>query len=74
MISPAYAESDVIEYNPMGLGSTRRVRVQKRWADIKNGSPGFGGICIEGGRDVGMSVWGYDDQITRVVERRAVEA
>ena len=65
-MTPAYDVGDVIEY---WTGSTRRVLVEYREEDVKNGYPGFGGTCIEGGSDVGMSVWGYDDQITRVVRR-----
>lgn len=68
-IVPAYEVGDVIEYQTFGGGSIRRVLVEDREDNIKNGCPGFGGICVEGGADVGMSVWGYDDQIIRVVER-----
>lgn len=68
-----YQEGDVIEYRAFGGGQPRRVLVESKKADVKNGCPGFDGICIEGGADPGMNCWGYDRQITRVV-RRAVTA
>lgn len=68
-ITPAYDAGDTIEYHTFGGDRLRRVVVEERFDDVKNGYPGFDGICIEGGADVGMSVWGYDDQIVRVVER-----
>jgi len=67
----AYEAGDVIEYRTFGGGPTRRVLVEYREDNIKNGEPGFSGTAIEGGADVGSSVWGYDDQITRVVRKGA---
>lgn len=60
-----YEVGDVIEYQTFG-GRPRRVLVTHK-ADV-NGWPGFDGICIEGA-DPGMTCWGYNDQITRVVRR-----
>ena len=45
-------------------GQMRRVKVTARDPDIKNGRPGFDGqtdTALEWG------VWGYDDQVVRVV-------
>jgi len=66
-MNPIYGEGDLIEYQTFG-GGTRIVRVEAREEDIKNGSPGFDGIVVGGSAEYGASVWGYDDQITRVVE------
>jgi hypothetical protein len=70
-LPPAYEAGDVIEYQTFGGGSIRRVLVEYREDNIKNGRPGFHGTAIEGGADEGMSVWGYDDQIIRVTRRAA---
>jgi hypothetical protein len=61
-----YSVGDVIEYAAFG-GEIRRVRVTVKDDDVKNGAPGFEGTMV----DSGMGVWGYNDQITRVVERTA---
>lgn len=47
-------------------GGFRVVLVDEKDEDIKNGRPGFGGTVV-GGPDDGMSVWGYDQQIERVI-------
>ena len=61
-----YNVGDTIEYRAFG-GETRTVEVQGKEDDIKNGRPGFDGVCIN--PNPGQPVWGYDDQITRVVKR-----
>lgn len=61
---PTYEAGDVIAYATHG-GRVRYVKVTERFDDVKNGYPGFDGICIPGTVDGGMSVWGYDDQIVR---------
>jgi hypothetical protein len=63
-----YEVGDVIEYRTF-TGNHRRVLVEYKEADVKNGRPGFDGTCTNGGANPGMTVWGYDDQITRVVSR-----
>jgi len=66
-----YAIGDIIEYRTHG-GGTRRVLVDEKDADIKNGYPGFGGTIVDGiGGTTGDGVWGYDDQIVTIVERVA---
>jgi hypothetical protein len=55
-----YQVGDTVEYTPMGGGS-RIVVVTDKDDNIKNGRPGFEALT-EG-------VWGYDDQIVRVVEK-----
>jgi hypothetical protein len=47
-------------------GRERVVRVTERTRNVKDGKPGFDGVNPEEGE-----VWGFDDQIERVV-RRAV--
>lgn len=61
-----FKTGDIIEYTPFG-GGTRRVEVTEMHADIKNGRAGFDGILVDSNRD---EVWGYTDQVTRVVVRR----
>lgn len=58
-----YKVGSIIEYETF-TGQVRRVKVTGKDSDIKNGRPGFDGV-IQGN---GMSVWGYDSQITRVLE------
>jgi hypothetical protein len=74
-----YAEDSVIVYSPFG-GADRVVRVTEKSDNIKNGAPGFSGILLdtetlepipaaEWERYSRFSmVWGYDDQITKVLE------
>lgn len=59
----------IVEYETFG-GGKRRVILDEVSDDIKNGRPGFGGEIVTG-PDRGMSVWGYADQITRVVAEDA---
>lgn len=61
-----YKVGDVIEQHT-SIGYTRLVRVEEKEADVKNGRPGFSGICVD--PKMGHGVWGYDDQVLRVVER-----
>ena len=67
-----YGEGSIIIYSPFG-GGTRRVRVECRESDIKNGRPGFDGVLVSqtdgDATEDGDGVWGYDDQIIRVVKR-----
>jgi hypothetical protein len=63
-MSKSYNEGDVIVYRPFG-GGTRVVLVDEKESDIKNGRPGFAGSILMG-EDIGMGVWGYDDQIVEV--------
>lgn len=59
-----YDVGSIIFYDAFG-GTCRKVRVTLRDENIKNGRPGFDGVIV-GGPDEGLTVWGYDDQITRV--------
>jgi hypothetical protein len=60
--TPDYREGSTIQYRPFGGGQTRTVTVGERLENVKNGEPGFGGTDTDG-----EGVWGYDDQITRVI-------
>lgn len=62
-----YSVGDTIEYRTI-IGSVRKVVVEERDPDIKNGRPGFAGECIYPGSDLG-GCWGYDSDIIRVVEK-----
>jgi hypothetical protein len=66
-MTPDYEAGDVIEYTAFGR-LTRVAAVEERDPEIKNGQPGFYG-SVTGGPENGLWVWGYDDQITRVVSR-----
>lgn len=49
------------------MGTFRIVLVEEKLADIKNGEPGFSGVCMPpGGAAV---VWGYDFQVLHVVKK-----
>lgn len=64
-----YRIGSIIEYKTYG-GELRRVRVTTRDPDIKNGCAGFDGIILgKTENDFEWAVWGYDDQIIRVVVR-----
>jgi len=64
-----YEVGSVIEYRAFG-GELRRVRVTEKEANIKNGRAGFDGELLNGAPpSEEWSVWGYDDQIVRVVEK-----
>lgn len=61
-----YQAGDTVVYVPFG-GGERTVKVTAREADIKNCKPGFVGETV--GR-VGWepaAVWGYDEQIVKVI-------
>ena len=62
--TPAYGPGDTIEYRTFS-GRSRRVVVEFRDDDIKDGQPGFDGLEV--GTQEG--VWGYDDQVVRVISR-----
>ena len=52
----------------------RVVRVQTKERDIKNGRPGFDGVVLHHVEEAIAQldqnlVWGYDDQITRIIAR-----
>jgi hypothetical protein len=68
-----YEVGDIIEYE---TGSAiRRVRVTARHEDINHGEPGFDAVFMSGQSElgkkleVGDGVWGYDEQIVRVVAK-----
>lgn len=74
-----YNIGDIIEYTAFG-GERRRVVVTAKLDDVKNDRPGFDGTQIplncSSPWDLAQEVWadcpgvwGYDDQITRVVTR-----
>lgn len=48
-------------------GTTRKVFVQEKENPVKNGKPGFVGVCLDVTEPYG--VWGYDDQVIGVVSR-----
>jgi hypothetical protein len=66
-----YAVGDIIEVETIG-GKIRRVLVQYREDDIKDGQPGFEGLIVSagpGGGERGAAAWGYDDRVLRRVGR-----
>lgn len=63
-----YTVGSIIEYGDF-LGGTRRVHVVAYEANMKNGRSGFDGVLLEGVTILGTpDVWGYDDQIVRVIK------
>jgi hypothetical protein len=66
----SYQVGNIIEYTTFD-GSVRRVYVQSKEDNIKNGLSGFTGILENAGQfdadPDGYGVWGYDHQITRVL-------
>ena len=60
-----YSQGSIIDYRTW-TGEVRRVIVTSREDDVKNGRSGFDGVLVN---DTGNAVWGYDDQIVRVVAR-----
>tara|TARA_Y100000296_G_scaffold78313_1_gene100867 strand:- start:300 stop:506 length:207 start_codon:yes stop_codon:yes gene_type:complete len=67
MLELNYTVGSIIDYRAFGERKLRRIVVEVRENDIKNGRPGFDGYLL--GKDPdGGGVWGYDDQIVRVVE------
>ena len=66
-----YQVGDTIEY-AIGDGKTRRVYVQSKSANIKNGHRGFTGVLVDVGQfdaepDSFLKVWGFDYQIIGVI-------
>ena len=60
-----YSNGSIIDYRTW-TGEVRRVLITEKLDDVKNGRSGFDGVLVD---DVGFEVWGYDDQIIRVVAR-----
>jgi len=60
-----YQVGDIIEYTTFD-GSVRRVLVDNKEVDIKNGAAGFTGNLVDVPKDH-YGVWGYDYQILRVL-------
>lgn len=56
-----YRVGSIIKYRAFG-GEVRKVEVESKEEDIKNGRPGFDGMVRSG-----EWCWGYDDQILEVV-------
>jgi hypothetical protein len=63
MLKLNYKAGSIIKYRPF-TGPVRKVVVEDREEDVKNGRPGFVGTTTSG-----EDVWGYDDQIIEVVKR-----
>lgn len=63
----------IVSMASWGCKDDRIVLVDEHEQDIKNGRPGFGGTVIEG-PETGMTVWGYDTQVTGVRKDDAVYA
>ena len=61
-----YRKGSIIEYKTFD-GSLRLARVTEKLDDVKNGHSGFDGVLIND--NFNWEVWGYDDQIIRVVVR-----
>jgi hypothetical protein len=61
----SYQIGDIIEYTTFD-GSVRRVLVDNKEVDIKNGAAGFTGNLVDAPKDH-YGVWGYDYQIVRVL-------
>jgi hypothetical protein len=57
-----YQIGDTVMYRTL-TGSLRVCRVESREDNIKNGLPGFSAVMADG-----MSVWGYDSDVIRVVK------
>jgi len=76
-------ESTMIRYNVGDIilqqswtSGQRLIRITNKSSDIKNGEAGFDGIvCDKDGKEVDTKpsswnkVWGYDDQIIKVVKK-----
>jgi hypothetical protein len=63
-----YEIGSLVEYR-LWSGAHRRVRVNRKIKDIKPGCDGFDGIAQDG-----KSYWGYDHQITRVLDLNPYKA
>lgn len=59
---------DVIEYAAFG-GEKRIVRIEHLEEDVKNGLPGFDGVQIDMPIGDDWKVWGYCDQILRIIRK-----
>lgn len=68
-----YYVGDIIQYN--SYGEIREVLVLKKYKDVKNGEPGFEGTLLTYNgnypKSGGYDVWGYDHQITALVNPSA---
>ena len=65
--SLSYSVGDTVEYRP-STGPSRVVKVTSKSANIKNGRPGFDGVNLSREHaKLDANVWGYDDQIVRVL-------
>jgi hypothetical protein len=65
-----YGIGSRISYRTFG-GAIRTVEVTGRYADVKNGRPGFDGNLYLGHgaiRQEFQAVWGYDSQIVEVLK------
>lgn len=58
---------DIVRYSAFG-GRIRTVLVDEVFENIKNERPGFDGEVIKG-TEKGDLVWGYLNQITKIVKR-----
>lgn len=67
----SYEIGDVVEYVTFG-GETRIVEVIWK-GDVKDGEPGFDGVEPGTDPNAPSCVWGYNDQITRVIKVSAEE-
>jgi hypothetical protein len=57
---------DVIEYRTFG-GDLRIIIVEGKDDDVKNGRPGFDGRLVNEKSGQSGGVWGYTEDITRIV-------
>ena len=62
-----YRIGSIIEYKST-CNQLRIVRVSDKLVDVKHGYSGFDAVILGKSEDDG-GVWGYDDQIIRVVVR-----
>ena len=67
-MTPEYTVGSIVEYAAFG-GGLRIVRITSRHSNIKNGRAGFDAEYLDG-KD--YDVWGYDSQITRVLQNPEV--
>lgn len=62
-----YEVGNIVEHITFN-GGTRQVIVFEKHEDVNKGKPGFDGReIINDGWTLGNDVWGYDEQIVRVV-------
>lgn len=82
-MSATYEVGDTLTYRAFG-GEFRVVKVTGKYVEIKNAQPGFEGVLVDetgqpqrgsrsaealGYDDDLTHVWGYDDQVERVMGR-----